>query len=102
MEVIKLSDQLIAYCDDTKLIIKIGRALKFGESRIKLYLLRPNDDEVFLHCDFTFLIILNFSCNQIYFTSAYANICVPFDDCIVKLLLPIMSFFQSFTLLLIT
>jgi len=45
MEVIKLSDQLIAYCDDTKLIIKIGRALKFGESRIKLYLLRPNDDE---------------------------------------------------------
>lgn len=45
-EVVRVNDQLLAYCDETKIIIRLGRALKFGETRIKIYFLQPNKDEV--------------------------------------------------------
>lgn len=45
-ETTRLNDQLTAYTDETKIVIKLGRALQPGETRIKLYLLRPNMDEV--------------------------------------------------------
>ena len=45
-EVTRLTDQLTSYGDETKLIIKLGRALKLGETRIKVYLFRPNEEEV--------------------------------------------------------
>ena len=53
-EVVRLNDQLTSYCDETKVIIKLGRALKTGETRIKIYFLRPNEDEV-CHRFLTFL-----------------------------------------------
>ena len=45
-ETTRLNDPLTAYTDETKIVIKLGRALQAGETRIKLYLLRPNEDEV--------------------------------------------------------
>eukprot|EP00794_Sanderia_malayensis_P012688 gene12688-13990_t len=45
-EVTNLSDQLTTYSEETKMIARLGRALKPGETRIKVYFLRPNHEEV--------------------------------------------------------
>ncbi|XP_070383001.1 ubiquitin carboxyl-terminal hydrolase 47-like isoform X2 [Dermacentor albipictus] len=44
-ECTKLSDNLASYAEDTKLVIKLGRALKSGEHRMEVYLLSPNAPE---------------------------------------------------------
>eukprot|EP00795_Rhopilema_esculentum_P005155 gene5155-285_t len=44
-ETTRLSEQLTAYSDESKIIIRLGRALKPGETRIKVYLLEPNKQE---------------------------------------------------------
>lgn len=44
-ECTKLCDNLVSYAEDTKLVIKLGRALKPGEHRIEIYLLSPNAPE---------------------------------------------------------
>ncbi|XP_057313910.1 ubiquitin carboxyl-terminal hydrolase 47-like isoform X1 [Hydractinia symbiolongicarpus] len=44
-ECTRLDEQLTSYLDDTKIIIKLGRALKHGEFRIKIYLLEINKKE---------------------------------------------------------
>ncbi|KAL3211727.1 hypothetical protein MRX96_008427 [Rhipicephalus microplus] len=44
-ECTKLTDNLASYAEDTKFVIKLGRALKPGEHRMDIYLLSPNDPE---------------------------------------------------------
>lgn len=43
----RLEDQLVAYANDAKIIIKRGRALKTGETRIKIFQLLVNEKEYF-------------------------------------------------------
>ena len=42
----RLNDTLSTVPNDTRLVVKLGRALKQGEFRIKLYLLRMKEAEV--------------------------------------------------------
>lgn len=44
-ECTKLMDNLTSYAEDTKLLIKLGRALRSGEYRMKVFLLTPNAQE---------------------------------------------------------
>lgn len=44
-ECTKLSDNLVSYTEDTKLVIKLGRALLPGEHRMEVFLLTPNSPE---------------------------------------------------------
>uniref|UniRef100_A0A131YMV4 Ubiquitin carboxyl-terminal hydrolase 47 n=1 Tax=Rhipicephalus appendiculatus TaxID=34631 RepID=A0A131YMV4_RHIAP len=44
-ECTKLTDNLVSYAEDTKFVIKLGRALKPGEHRMDIYLLSPNAPE---------------------------------------------------------
>ncbi|XP_077493816.1 ubiquitin carboxyl-terminal hydrolase 47-like isoform X2 [Amblyomma americanum] len=44
-ECTKLSDNLVSYTEDTRLLIKLGRALKSGEHRMEVFLLSPNSPE---------------------------------------------------------
>ncbi|XP_077530033.1 ubiquitin carboxyl-terminal hydrolase 47-like isoform X1 [Haemaphysalis longicornis] len=44
-ECTKLSDNLVSFNEDTKLLIKLGRALLPGEHRMEVYLLTPNSPE---------------------------------------------------------
>lgn len=44
-ECTKLMDNLTSYAEDTKLLIKLGRALQSGEYRMKVFLLTPNAQE---------------------------------------------------------
>jgi ubiquitin carboxyl-terminal hydrolase 47 len=45
-EVSRLDDTLTTYSDDTKLVVKFGRALAKGEYRVKVYELQVNNPEV--------------------------------------------------------
>lgn len=44
-ECAKLTDSLMSYADDTKLEIRLGRALRSGEHQLEIYLLSPNAPE---------------------------------------------------------
>ena len=45
-EVTRLDDTLTTYSDDTKLVVKFGRALAKGEYRVKVFELQVNNPEV--------------------------------------------------------
>ncbi len=47
-ELFRLTDSLQSVPNDTKMIVRLGRALMPGEFRIKLFLLQINEVEVFL------------------------------------------------------
>ena len=47
-EVFRLQDSLQSVPNETKMIVRLGRALLPGEFRIKLFLLRINEVEVIL------------------------------------------------------
>ena len=80
-EVVRLNDQLISYSDETKLMIKHGRALKFGETRVKIYFLRPNEEEV---CSLPFHFFRN-SFNPLYDTfHVIFSIFFVFDQNLIK------------------
>lgn len=49
-ECARFKESLGSYHDDDKLIIRLGRALKKGEHRGKVYQLLPNASEVMWHC----------------------------------------------------
>ena len=44
-ECVKGEEQLTNYVDDTKILVKLGRALKDGEYRIKVFHLRPKESD---------------------------------------------------------
>jgi ubiquitin carboxyl-terminal hydrolase 47 len=48
LECARLTDSLGSYRDDEKLTIRLGRALRKGEHRGKVYQLLPNTSEVIL------------------------------------------------------
>ncbi len=50
-EMIRLSDSLSTVPTETKMVVRLGRALLPGEFRIKLFLLRINDAQVRMSCD---------------------------------------------------
>ena len=46
IECTRSSEKLVGYADDSKLIVKLGRALRVGECRVKIFQLKVNDPEV--------------------------------------------------------